>query len=95
MAKTLGAIFPHVYPYSLNIPSFGTPWSFTLASDKELSAIPPPSFIDKAIQERIPHPLRFYDGLTHQHLFSLPRYLREGLERETRIISDSHPIFIP
>ena len=95
VVKTLSTLFPHVYPYSSYIPCFGTPWGFTLASDRELPAISPPAFIDDLLEKRLRQPLRYYDGITHQHLFSLPRYLREGQEKETRIIRDSQPIFMP
>ena len=94
ICNTLGTIFTDVYPYSLYVPCFGTPWSFTIATRSNFQIRPSISIIDDAIRERDIHGLRYYDGLTHHHLFSLPRYLRDGLAKETRIISDSHPIFI-
>jgi len=34
-----------------------------------------------------------YDGLSHKGMFQLPKYTREGLISETRIITKSNPIF--
>lgn len=94
ICNTLGTVFTNVNPYSLFVPCFGTPWSFTVATQSEFPTMPSIPIIDNAIQKRVNHRLRYYDGLTHHHLFSLPKYLRDGLAKEIRIISDLHPIFV-
>ncbi|MFQ5925788.1 MAG: hypothetical protein ACE5IE_07350 [Dehalococcoidia bacterium] len=38
--------------------------------------------------------LRFYDGLSHQGLFSLPKNLREAMDKERRIITEKEPLYI-
>jgi spermidine synthase len=38
--------------------------------------------------------LRFYDGIAHQGLFFLPKYLREELQKEKRVITEQEPLFI-
>ena len=42
---------------------------------------------------RLSRPLRFYDGQTHSGLFSLPKYLREGIAQEERLITRDNPLY--
>ena len=92
--NTLKSIFPIVCPYQVDMPAFGGPWGFCLAS----ATIDPSQFaasdIDAAISAKSLHNLRFYDGITHQGMFSLPRYIRTELEHQTRLITDNEPLFI-
>ena len=37
--------------------------------------------------------LRFYDGQTHRGMFTIPKYLREEMVREQRIITIDQPLF--
>jgi spermidine synthase len=89
--NTLKSIFPVVLPYHADIPSFGGPWGFCLASKG-----PTPSTtgeIDKAIYDRSLK-LRFYDGKTHQGMFSISRPLRQTLDSQTLLITDKQPLYI-
>ena len=90
--NTLKAVFPLVSPYETFIPSYGGMWGFALASQK-LSPLPPAE-VDSKISSRITKGLRFYDGLAHQGLFSLPKYLREAIAEEKRVITTEQPFFI-
>ena len=38
--------------------------------------------------------LQMYDGEAHQHLYSLPLYLRNSIKEETRVISEESPLFV-
>ena len=49
--------------------------------------------IDSRIKDRISSDLKFYDGTTHANIFSLPKYLREGIANEDRIITKDNLIF--
>lgn len=93
--NTLRSAFPISIPYEANVPSFGGPWGFTLnglmLDPLQLS----PSDVDERIASRVTRPLRFYDGHTHQGLFYIPKYLRDSLARETTIITEENPVFIP
>ncbi|MBT9148895.1 MAG: polyamine aminopropyltransferase [Dehalococcoidia bacterium] len=93
--NTLKTIFPIVATYETDIPSFGGPWGFSLASLKfdpfELSS----GEIDGRIGGRVGKRLDFYDGQTHQGLFFIPKYLRDAMARETMVISEDNPVFIP
>jgi spermidine synthase len=89
---TLKAIFPLVFPYDAFIPSYGGTWGFALAS---LKLTPPnPAEVDRNISSRISKSLMFYDGITHQGLFSLPKHLRQAIEEETTVITTEQPFFI-
>ena len=90
--NTLKAVFPFVFPYDAFIPSYGGTWGFALASPK----LPPPNpaEVDRRISSSISRSLRFYDGITHQGLFSLTKHLRQAIEEETTVITTKQPFFI-
>ncbi len=92
--QTLKSVFPIVCAYQADIPSFGGPWGFCLASLKlnpvQLSA----GEIDRRLAARALNGLRFYDGTSHQGIFSLSKYLRSALAAQTRLITDNQPLFI-
>jgi len=92
--NTLKSVFPIVCPYQVDVPCFGGPWGFCLASQRlnplQLSV----SEVDKRISDGSLNSLKFYDGLTHQGLFFLPKHLRGELSRQARLISDSEPLYI-
>lgn len=104
--NTLFTAFDHVHTYSVDIPSFGSNWAFNLAyGPKQHSSVEDESvlnfisgdheIIDQRISERFgENILRFYDGETHKHIFSLPRAIREGLSGDTRIMTIDDPIFM-
>ena len=92
--NTLKLPFKTVSPSSFFIPSFGTPWGVVLASDIDLTMPAPASQIDLLLRRRVSQSMHYYDGITHQNLFSLPKYLRKGITEENRVISDKNPIFI-
>jgi len=91
--KTLKSVFPEVFPYQLDVPCFGGPWGFCFASLK-LAPKLSPAAVDKKISARSLTHLKFYDGLTHRGIFSLPKYLRAGLATGGRLITDSKPLYI-
>ncbi len=89
--QTLKSIFPVVLPYQADIPSFGGPWGFCLASKGILP--PAPTEIDKRLAAR-KLKLKYYDGQTHQYMFSVAKPLRQYLEAQTRLITDKEPLYI-
>ena len=101
IARTLATVFPHASPYTTYVPAFTTLWGFVMvmAEDGPISAGPPPDeleprVIDRLISERLPAEFRYYDGITHRSMFSLPKYLRQGIEAEHRIVTDDNPVFM-
>jgi spermidine synthase len=92
--KTLKSVFPIVSTYQLDVPCFGGPWGFCLASLKLDPVKLSPAEVGRRISARRLTRLKFYDGLTHQGIFSLPKYLREELSKQGRLITDSKPLYI-
>jgi spermidine synthase len=91
---TLGEVFPEVFPYTAIVPSFGGAWGFTLVArgldPLTLSA----SEINHRLSTRAGAELRFYDGMTHQGMFRLPRYLRDAMRERKGVITDRSPVFL-
>ena len=93
IVNTLSSLSPGVLPYTVYIPSFVTLWGFTIAfTDQEQDYCP--EEVDGLIAQRLKTPLRFYDGVTHRGMFSLPSYLRTGIEEEQRVVTDENPVFM-
>jgi len=91
---TLRSVFPVVSAFTADIPCFGGPWGFCTASPTLNPALLTPARVDGTLDARSVRGLRFYDGLAHQGIFSLPRYLREALSRQQRLITDDEPLYI-
>ena len=91
--NTLSKVFLHTAAVQVHIPAFQTLWGFTIASDSTL-AHRPDSEMDAAIAQRVNKALRHYDSESHRGMFALPKFLRQGMEAETRINRDDHPVFM-
>ncbi|MBI2855250.1 MAG: polyamine aminopropyltransferase [Chloroflexi bacterium] len=89
---TLGTIFPQVFPYHTIVPSFSSDWGFNLASTGPDPLAMTREEIDHRLAERGCDSLRFYDGETHQGIFVLPRYVRQALAAERRVITEDKPL---
>lgn len=51
--------------------------------------------IDSRIANLLPSAtLRYYDGISHRGMFGLPRYVREAIAKETRIMTLENPVFM-
>lgn len=94
VSKTIGKIFPEVFAYEALVPSFGTTWGFVTGSINNNPSSLSSTEVDSRIAERISKELRYYDGITHLGMSHLPKYLREAIARETRIISKRNPLFV-
>ena len=92
--NTLKSIFLIVSGCTLNIPCFGVPWGFCLASLKYDAALLTPEEVDKSIAAKGVKGLKFYDGITHRGMFSLPRYIRDAMAAQKRIITDKKPLYL-
>ena len=94
VSNTLRSVFPVVVQYTTYMQSFGGPWGFCLAS-RGIDPSPfPPEEIDRRIRASGLTGLRFYDGISHRNMFSLPRYIREALAGQQRIITDKQPLYL-
>ena len=88
------SIFPAVYPYCASVPAFGGSWGYVMASNGPdpwgLNHVE----IDIKIKEQVNGQLLFYDGISHEGLLRIPKYLRVALEDEERLITEDDPIFV-
>jgi spermidine synthase len=92
--RTLREVFPVVAGYQSFVCCFGTPWGFIVASKKVDPRRQEGTAVDRLIAERVKGDLAYWDGVTHQHAFALPRHLRRALDAETRIATDAHPLIV-
>jgi len=92
--NTLKSVFPIVCPYQADVPAFGGPWGFCLASLNLSPTLLSVIEVDIRISARSLNGSRFYDGLSHQGMFSLPKYLRTELDQQTRLITDNQPLYL-
>ncbi|MBM3939534.1 MAG: polyamine aminopropyltransferase [SAR202 cluster bacterium] len=93
--KTVATAFHHVHPYRVYMPAFVSTWGFQaagMADSPDLGKISAEE-IDRRIAERLASPLRYYDGIAHHGLLGLPKYVRDGMKAETRVITRDNPIF--
>lgn len=91
LGNTLRSVFSLVSQYQAHVPSFGGAWGFALASQDV--ALNPAGLsaeeVDRRISAGVSAELRFYDGITHQGMFHLPRYLRSEMTRGSNVIAGS------
>jgi len=98
---TIGSAFDVVVPFSAHIPSFFDHWGWNLAYNRHESlkdGLPDRDVktINDLIKERLKTgaTLRFYDGTQHRALFNVPKYIREAIAKEERIMTQSNPVFM-
>jgi spermidine synthase len=91
---TLCEVFPKVFPYIAAVPSFGGAWGFMLAAKDVDPLALSVRDIDGRLSDGVDKELRFYDGTTHQAMFHLPRYLRDGMRQRKPVITDGSPVYL-
>ena len=92
--RTLSEVFPIVRGYQTFVSCFGTPWGFLLGSKRVDPEQLDVARVDALIAERVKGELQYWDGQTHQHAFSLPKFLRAAIQKETRVITDTSPFIV-
>jgi spermidine synthase len=92
--NTLKSIFPIVAQCTIYMPCFGGPWGFCIASLKYDPTLMTPEEVDKHIKARELKGLRFCDGETHRSIFALPKYIRDAMAAQKRIITDKKPLYL-
>ena len=92
--RTLLTAFPVVCPYTANVPCFGLPWGFQVASKDIDQRTFSAADYDAMISRRLQGEMKYLTGEVCAAQFALPKYLRDRLERETRIIEDDAPLYI-
>ena len=94
VANTIATVFNSVSLYEIFVPSFGSTWGFVVGSLGSAPASLTATHIDKQMSDRLNRALRYYDGTTHQGMFSVPKYLRDALASEDRVISRDRQLFV-
>jgi len=92
--RTLREVFPVVAAYQTFISCFGTPWGFLLASRKIDPRALDATAVDRLVAERVRGSLGYWDGVTHQHSFALPKFIRKAIDAQTRISTDANPLIV-
>lgn len=92
--NTLQSVFPIVTPYKVDMPCFGGPWGFCIASQQHDPSRLSVDEVNNRIATRSLKGMRLYDGVTHRGMFSLPRYIRDAMESQKRIITDKDPLYL-
>jgi len=92
--STLRRVFPKVWPYYAHVPSFDVPWAFLMCGGQNLDPLKAAQErVDGWIRRRVRGGLRFYDGMTHEGLFRVPKHIRQALAGEKRMITVRQPIY--
>ncbi|MBI2941971.1 MAG: fused MFS/spermidine synthase [Chloroflexi bacterium] len=94
ICQTIGGVFTHTRGYCAHIPSFGESWGFVVASDAIDIARCEVTAVDAVLRQRSCWPLRYYDGLTHQALFTPDRGYREQARVAHSVITDAQPLIV-
>ena len=88
-------VFDRTHASRVFVPSFATTWGFVaggLADSPDVTGMAADE-IDRRIAARLTSELAYYDGTAHRGLFALPKYVRQALAGETRVITDAEPLF--
>jgi len=93
IVRTLRTVFPFVRPFSIEVPAFDLPWGIAVAGKRADPAALSASEVDRRIRERGLTGLRYYDGITHQGIFQVPKYMRDAYAASGGIIEDDSPLF--
>ncbi len=94
VARTLRSIFPIVRIYQADIPSFGGPWGFCVASMNIDPTRLSSKDVDNRINERGLANLKYYDGIAHKGMFTFPKHMRLALNKGGRLITDARPLYL-
>ena len=94
VANTVASVFPAVTMSETFVPSFGSTWGFVIGSLGEDPGALSPEEVDARIAARITGQLRYFDGTTLRGMVSVPKYLRDSVASESRIITRDTPLFV-
>jgi len=93
--NTIKSVFRHATYYIAYVKSFDSIWGFTLASnDNDPSALTP-ELVEDRLSKLIRGENRFYDPVSHIHMFSVPKNIRDQVSRIKDIATLEKPVFTP
>ena len=91
--RTIGSVFPQVFPYTAFIASFDDLYGFILAGGDTLEW-PSPATVAQRLATRHLPPLRWYGPEFSATLPWLPPYIKAHIERAGQLCTDAHPILV-
>ena len=94
VANTVASVFPTVTLTETFVPSFGSTWGFVIGSLGPDPSSMSVEEVDAAAAARVRGALRYFDGITLRGMVSVPKYLRESVAAERRIITRANPLFV-
>ncbi len=94
VANTVASVFPTVTLTETFVPSFGSTWGFVIGSLGPDPSSMSVEEVDAAAAARVRGALRYFDGITLRGMVSVPKYLRESVAAERRVITRANPLFV-
>ena len=94
---SIRAVFPVARSLYSYVGAYDVPWSYILASKKTDPLALDAAAVDRILAERMGdvNGLRFYDGVTHERIFRLPKDIRGLLSEPGEPLEDITPFGIP
>jgi spermidine synthase len=94
--NTISSVFSVARAYATYVRSYNGLWGFVFGSDRGDPLSLKAEEVDGAIKELIksPEELRFYDGVTHETLFRMPKNIRDGLKKYREVSTDDSPKYL-
>ena len=93
--NTISSVFRYATYYTVFVKSFDSMWGFALASDDKDPAGLTPEKVDELLPKIVEGENRFYDGISHVHMFSIPKNIREAIARVKGVATLENPVFTP
>jgi len=91
LACTMRTVFDHVRSYVSYVPTYASPWGFTLGTARSIDTRPDPEAVDQQLGASTTGGLRMLDGSTLLGLYQLPKHLRRAIDEETRVYTLTEP----
>ncbi|MGD2111405.1 MAG: fused MFS/spermidine synthase [Phycisphaerae bacterium] len=88
---TMKTVFVNVESFTTYVPTFVSPWGFTLGTAKPINTLPDPAQIDRELADKTVGGFRMLDGRTVLGSFQLPLHLRRAIDEETHIYTLGEP----
>jgi spermidine synthase len=92
--KTLASVFPSAESCCAYVPSFSSLWGFVMAYTSDQSSELTSSDIDAALRHNLSSSLKFYDGQTHERIFTLSKAVRDKLAHQTELSTKNNPLTV-
>jgi len=93
LIKTLEAVYPNVYPYSVNVPTYFMNQGFAICSNHDLNFMKDGNKVQELVDSRKIN-MKMHDGKTISDLFTRTPVIVELMKQEWKVSTDAVPIEI-